>query len=108
MMRIVCILALATMLGCTAADQDAFARDAAKRAVRPVVADVAPGVPTEPAVDCVIDNATRSEVLNLAADAVTGATASTLEMVAQISTRPAVTTCFAKEYVGVLVDGIAK
>ena len=38
-----------------------LARDAARTAVRPVLESRFPGVPLEPATDCVIDNATFEE-----------------------------------------------
>ncbi|MCX7644251.1 MAG: hypothetical protein N2Z62_03015 [Rhodobacteraceae bacterium] len=45
---------------------DLVARAAAKEAVRPVLQRRLPGVPLEPAVTCVIDNASAGEILRLA------------------------------------------
>ena len=83
--------------GCTPQLQDELARDAAKSAIRPVLQERLPGVPVEPATDCVIENATASEILTLAADAVTGPTASTVEIVSNILVRPDTLTCLAVE-----------
>ncbi len=103
MKRLVLILALAA---CTPAQQDDLARNAARQAVRPVLAENFPGVPLEPAIDCVINNAGASEILVLAADAVTGPTASTVEIVANIIARPETITCLATEGLPVLLDSI--
>lgn len=85
------------LAACTPAQQDELTRDAAKRAVRPVLAERLPGVPVEPATDCIIDNATSREILSLAADAVTGPTANTVEIVSDIATRPETIRCLATE-----------
>ncbi|MEO9823094.1 MAG: hypothetical protein ABJF50_01590 [Paracoccaceae bacterium] len=92
-------LTLAGLLlaACTPAQQDELARDAAKQSVRPVLAERLPGVAVEPAVDCVIDNASAKELLALAADSVTGPTASTVEIVGNIITRPDTVTCLASD-----------
>jgi len=90
-------IALIVASACTPLQQDNLTRDAARRVIKPVIAERFPGVPLEPATDCVIDNATSSELLTLAADAVTGPTASTVEMVTVIATRPATIECLARE-----------
>ena len=94
MRRLVLVLALAA---CTPQMQDELTRDAARTAVRPVLESRFPGVPLEPATDCVIDNATSRELLALAADAVTGPTANTAEIVSDIVSRPATIECLARE-----------
>lgn len=94
MKRLILILALAA---CTPLQQDNLTRDAARRVIKPVLAERFPGVPLEPATDCVIDNATRDELLALAADAVTGPTASTAEIVSDVVSRPATIECLARE-----------
>ncbi|MGI9393392.1 MAG: hypothetical protein ACR2OY_01970 [Boseongicola sp.] len=101
--------AIALIIGiaaCTPAAQDALARDAARQAVRPVLAERFPGVPLEPAIDCIINNATSSELFALAADAVTGPTASTIQIVSDITTRPETLTCLATEGIPVLLGNI--
>ena len=97
-MRIVFVAVVTAVLSaCTPAVQDELARDAAKKAVRPVLAQNFPGVPLEPATDCVIDNASAEEILVLAADAVTGPTASTVELVTRIVARRGTIECLARE-----------
>ena len=82
---------------CTQATRDQVTRDAAKTAIRPVVAQQFPGVPLDPAIDCIIDNANARELLSLAADSVTGATASTAQIVGNIASRPETITCLATD-----------
>ena len=92
------ILPLVILLAaCTPTQQDELTRDAAKSVVRPVLRDKLPGVPVEPATDCIIDNATSRELLALAADAVTGPTASTVEIVTNIASRPDTVRCLLAE-----------
>ena len=94
----ICLTLLAPLaLACTPQQQDDLTRDAAKRAVRPVLEERLPGVPVEPATDCIIDNASSRELLSLAADAVTGPTANTVEIVSDIATRPETIRCLATE-----------
>ena len=90
------VASLIALVGCTTAQQDELTRDAARTAVRPVLERNFPGIPLEPATDCVIDNATSGELLSLAADAVTGPTANTVEIVSDIVARPGTITCLAE------------
>lgn len=83
--------------GCTSEAADTVARSSAKAAVRPVLQERFPGVPLEPSVDCIIDNASASEILTLAADGVTGPTASTSELVLRIASRPDTLVCLASQ-----------
>lgn len=96
-MRALACLSLFALVACAPGAQDQIARSAAKEAVRPVLAERFPGVPLDGATDCVIDNATSQEILTLAADAVTGPTASTVEVVARIVTRPEAVECLIRE-----------
>jgi hypothetical protein len=97
------LLLPAVLLAGCAETQDQIARDAAKQAVRPVLAERFPGIPLERATDCVIDNASAREILILAADAVTGPTASTVEIVLDIVQRPATIQCLAEDGLPVLL-----
>ncbi len=81
---------------CTPAQQDELTRDAARTAIRPVLQERFPGIPVEPASDCVINNASSGELLSLAADAITGPTANTVEIVSDIVARPETLRCLAK------------
>lgn len=89
-----CLIALS---GC-AEVQNEIAREAARNAVRPVLAERLPGVPLEPATDCIINNATAGEILSLAGDAAQGAPdAGTVDTVLAIGTRTETITCLATE-----------
>ncbi|MFD1195611.1 hypothetical protein ACFQ3C_13135 [Seohaeicola saemankumensis] len=86
-------LCAATLAACTPADQDRLTRDAARAAITPVLVQRFPGVPLEPALECIIQNATARELLALAADSLTGPTANTVELVNSIVSRPDTLTC---------------
>ncbi len=85
----------AVLAACTPQSQDQIARNAAKSAVNRVVLERYPGLPVEPAINCVIDNATAQQIYVLAADSVTGPTASTGEIVAGIIQKPETVRCLA-------------
>ena len=91
------MLVAVALTACNTPLGDSIARDAARQAVRPVLAERFPGVPLEPAVDCVINNASSNELLSLAADAVTGPTASTVQIVTNITSRPETIQCLVAE-----------
>lgn len=100
---IIIVPAFVFLAGC-AELQDQIAQDAARSVVRPVLAERFPGVPLEPATDCVIDNATAAEILSLAADAATGQPdEGTVETVLVIVSRPETITCLATEGLPVLL-----
>jgi len=74
--------------------QDQIARDAARQAVRPALAERFPGVPLEPASDCVIDNASAGELRRLAlASAQPTLSPETQALVVEIATRPQTIRC---------------
>lgn len=78
--------------------QDELARDAAKRSVNPVLADRFPGVPLEPASDCVIENASAGEITRLAlAAAKPTVSDETRALVVEIATRPETIRCLATD-----------
>ena len=91
------------MAACSPQTQDQIARQAAKSTVARVVADKYPGLPVEPALDCVIDNASSTQIYALAADSVTGPTASTVEVVSDIVSKPETLTCLAAEGLPALI-----
>ncbi|KHQ55241.1 hypothetical protein OA50_00277 [Mameliella alba] len=89
-------LALAGMLAaCSPQAQDEIARSAARSALTPVVADTFPGVPLEPTLDCLIDNANAQQIRALAADAVIGPTESTVQIAQDIASKPETLRCLA-------------
>ncbi|MCC5992332.1 MAG: hypothetical protein JJT99_07385 [Rhodobacteraceae bacterium] len=78
--------------------QDQIARDAARQAVRPVLAERFPGMALEPASDCVIDNASAGELRRLALAATQPALSpETSALVAEIATRPETIRCLATD-----------
>ena len=100
-------LALAMLLvACAPATQDELTRGAARAAIKPVLAERFPGVPLDGAVDCAIAGASSQELIVLAADAVTGPTASTAEMTTRILSRPDVQACLIREYSGIVLSGL--
>ncbi len=100
MIRILALTAPFALLAC-ADVQDQIARDAARQAVRPALAERFPGVPLEPASDCVIDNASAGELRRLAlAAAQPTVSPETQALVTEIAPRPATIRCLA-------TDGIA-
>lgn len=103
MKRLSLVLILAA---CAPATQDELARGAARAAITPVLEQRLPGVPVQGAVDCVINGASAQEILVLAADSVTGPTASTAEITTRILSRPQVQTCIAQEYAGLVLSGL--
>ncbi len=75
---------------------DAVARRSAKAAVEEMLVRQAPEVPAEkvtPFSDCIIDNASSSEILSLASDAVGGVDQGTADLVLEIATRPDTLKC---------------
>ncbi|CAM4396312.1 hypothetical protein [Palleronia rufa] len=83
------------LAGCTPVSSDQLTRNAARAVVTKTLVNRYPGVPLEPALDCVIDNATTGELLGLASDSLTGPTEATAQTVLTISRRPGTLQCFA-------------
>lgn len=109
-MRLLLPLGLVTALvltaACTPQSQDKIAREAARSAITPVLTERFPGVPLEPALDCVIDNASAVQIRALAADAVLGATESTAQIVSDIVSKPETLACLATKGLPTLLQGI--
>ncbi len=82
---------------CSPQAQDQIAREAARSAITPVIAERFPGVPLQPAVDCIIDNASAVQIRALAADAVVGPNENTAQIVSDIVSKPETLTCLAAE-----------
>ncbi|MBM7066535.1 hypothetical protein [Actibacterium sp. 188UL27-1] len=72
---------------------DQVARQQAKQAVYPVLATRFPGVPVEPAADCIIDNASSGEILQLARAGVAGPEAEDIDLIVRVATRQETVTC---------------
>ncbi|MEM9785974.1 MAG: succinate dehydrogenase [Pseudomonadota bacterium] len=80
---------------------DTLARDAAKGVVNGVVQARFPGVNAAPYTDCIIDNATGPEILQIAEAAIVGTTQATTDLVAQIAARPETVECALRNSLGV-------
>lgn len=89
----------ALVLGACSETQEAVTkatRDTAKTVVNGVVEDKFPGVNAAPITDCIIDNASVSEILTISKAAVIGVQPDTVDTVVAISQRPETATCIAK------------
>ena len=85
------------LAACTPMQRDQVAREAARSVVTRVVVERFPGVPVQPSINCLVDNATTDELLSLASEAVTGPTAASAQTVTAIATRPLTVQCLARE-----------
>ncbi|WP_023852469.1 hypothetical protein [Ponticoccus alexandrii] len=90
---------------CSAQSQDAIAREAARSTVNRVVVERFPGVPVQPAIDCVIDNASAQQIYALAVDTVGGPTESSIQIVSEIAARPETLSCLANRGLPALLQG---
>jgi len=72
---------------------DVLARDVAKGVVNSVVQTRFPGVNAAPYTDCIIDNATGPEIVQIAEAAVLGTSQATTDLVVGIAGRPDTVRC---------------
>jgi len=98
-------LTVGSLAACSSVSQDQVAREAARATLTPMVEARFPGVPVAPAVDCVIDNANGQEILTLASASVTGVTAETTQVAAEVLSRPETVNCVANEGLNLLIAG---
>lgn len=98
------LVAGALLAACAPGTQDRIAREAARNAVRPILADRFPGLPLEPLTDCVIDNASSSELAGLARTQVTGLTLDAINTITGIATRPDTVQCLSARAPAVLAQ----
>lgn len=98
-MRIMVALAAVMVLASCGDDgiADQLARDQARKAVNPVLAERFPGVPLEPATNCVIDNASASEIFQLAKAGATTVSQTDVELIVQIATRKETIQCLLED-----------
>ncbi|ETX15106.1 hypothetical protein OCH239_17620 [Roseivivax halodurans JCM 10272] len=96
------MLALLAILGlgaaCTPQTQDQIARNAARSTVNRVVLERYPNLPLEPAINCVIDNASAQQIYALGADSIGGPTESSAQIVSEVVQKPESVRCLATEY----------
>lgn len=99
------ICAVLALGACQAANDtaDTVARNTAKGVVNGVVANKFPGVNASPVTDCVIDNATRFEIFDIAKAGATGVTPATVETVTTIAQRPETVQCISKNGLGLFM-----
>lgn len=79
---------------------DVLARDAAKGVVNNVVQSRFPGVDAAPYTDCIIDNASSGEILEIGQAALIGTTPATTNLVVEIASRPDTVRCAANNALG--------
>ncbi|SLN59578.1 hypothetical protein ROJ8625_03013 [Roseivivax jejudonensis] len=89
---------LILLAGCTAQTQDQIARNAARSTINRVVLERYPNLPVEPAINCIIDQASAQQIYALATDSVTGPTASSAQIVAEVVQQPQTVRCLATDY----------
>ena len=99
------LLLILALGACTAQSQDTIAREAARSTVSRVVVQRFPGVPVQPAIDCVIDNASAQQIYALAVDTVGGPTESSIQIVSEIAARPETLSCLANRGLPALLEG---
>ena len=81
-------------------------RAQAKDVVNGEMSKLAPGTDVSPITDCVIDNASGSEIVDLAGAAVDGVTSRTSALVLEIATRPETVECYKDNVAPLIVAGI--
>lgn len=90
------IALLASCNGTIPTSPEEVAHETARAVIKPIVASRLPGVATDIAVDCVIDNASLSEIFQIAGSTATGSAAEGSSVVIDIMTRPATLVCIGK------------
>jgi len=92
------LVVLFTLSACDTPVGTQVARVSAKSVVDDVVERRFPGVPVAPVTDCIIDNASGSEIVSIAADAVNGQPSpETVALIVEIASRPDTISCFVEE-----------
>ncbi|QFU07863.1 hypothetical protein PARPLA_02151 [Rhodobacteraceae bacterium THAF1] len=103
-MKALAILPVLALSACVVPTTQDITRNAAKSTVNRVVVSRFPGLPVEPSINCIVDNATQGEILGLASDSVTGPTEATIQTVFSIIRRPATVQCLATRGVPALLN----
>ncbi|MFC3059181.1 succinate dehydrogenase [Paenirhodobacter populi] len=92
----------ACTMGGTGLSPEAIARGQAKSVVNSVVAQKMPGVNAAPVTDCIIDNASMSEIYSISRGAVVGVDADTVNTVMTIAKRPDTLSCITRNGLSLL------
>jgi hypothetical protein len=79
---------------------DMLARDAAKGVVNSAVQTRFPGVDARPLTDCIIDNASSSEIIQIAEGALVGSNQATTNLIVDIAERPETVRCTVNNSLG--------
>ena len=103
-MRILIATLILLVLG--ACDAQQTAREQAKQVVNGVIEDRFPGTNVAPITDCIIDNASGGEILELAGAAVTGVQTETIVLIFEIAGRQDTVACFANSLGPLLIAQI--
>lgn len=85
---------------------DTLARDAAKGVVNTTVQSRLPGVDARPYTDCIIDNASSGEILQIAEAALVGTSQATTNLIVGIAQRPGTVRCALNNSLGVTGLGL--
>lgn len=96
-------LAPLLLAGCVGATADTLAREAARATVTPLLQARFPGVPVAPISDCVISNASASEIVTLATAATTSDTSAAAPVLSGILQRQDTILCVARAAPAILL-----
>ena len=95
--RMMAALAFGFLAACTTGDPITdVTRQVARSVVLPVVQRFFPGPTSEAVTDCILNNATRDELISLARDVAVEAGTSTVQTVLTIGKRPETVQCIAQ------------
>ncbi|MGB3553661.1 MAG: hypothetical protein WBA25_03360 [Jannaschia sp.] len=97
------LLLLPLLAACNSAIGTELTRETAKSVVNPIVAARFPGIPLEPATDCIIDNASGDEIITLAGAAANRDDQVASRIVLDVARRPDTIQCIATEGLPVLL-----
>jgi hypothetical protein len=101
-MRTLLIIGALALTGCDVAQAvvDDTVRNQAEQTIVTVVEKQFPNVNAQPVANCVVDNASTSEILSVAGDSVTGVDQGTIKTVLDILKRTETISCIAKNGIG--------
>lgn len=104
-MRAMLIIGALALSGCDVAQTvvDDTVRQTAENTIVTVVEKQFPNVNARPVANCVVDNASSSEILSIAGDSVTGIDGDTVSKVLEIVKRPDTVTCIVNNGIGSLI-----
>jgi len=107
-MRVLLVIpALLALSACDTPVGTDIARSQAKSVVNKVAAEKLPGQDVTPVTDCIIDNASGSEIVTLAKASVAGVTPSTTTLIFDIARRPDTVQCLVTNVGPIVVAKLA-